>query len=65
MVYQTILLKGDGVQNFLPVVKMGYEIFSYSVKLSSTLAPRIKNDRSLMEEIDGKSSWHISTEKIK
>ena len=46
MGYHTMSLKGDGVQIF-SIFEMGYEIFSFSVKLSSTQVPMIKNDCSL------------------
>ena len=42
MGYQTISLKGDGHKFSFSIFKIEYEIFSYNVKLSSTLVPKIK-----------------------
>ena len=38
----------DGVRNTFSMFKMGYEVFSNCVKLSSALLAWIKNDRSLI-----------------
>ena len=44
----------------ISMFKMGHEIFSYCVKLSSTQVPRIKSDRSLIKSIIKKCMINVS-----